>query len=101
MVLSDLIVLYHDRTPQGRRDPEVLGPGTGVLPGYVFLPDSKRRLRETDTVRVSLMCRRFAPSLCVTLDSGSQMLFEGTDPRTIELARRMTRKGGLAKVRTA
>jgi hypothetical protein len=99
MVLSDLIVLYHDRTPLGRRDPEVLGAGTCVLPGYVFMPDAKRRLRDNDTLRLSLLCRRFSPALCVTLDSGSQMLFEDTKLQSTELARRMTRKGGLARVR--
>lgn len=101
MVLSDIIVLYHDRTPQGRRDPEVLGAGTCVLPGYLFFPDAKRRLREGDRVRVALMHRRFAPALCVTLDSGSGMMFDGTQLLHNDLARRMTREGKLTRIRTA
>jgi hypothetical protein len=100
MILSDIIVLYHDRTPQGRRDPEVLGAGTCVLPGYVFLPDAKRRLREGDGVRVGLLHRRFAPAMCVTLDSGSAMVFGGTKLQHNELAKRMTRDGKLARIRT-
>lgn len=99
MVLSDLIVLYHDRTPQGRRDPEVLGDGAGILPGFVFLPDSKRRLREKDTVRISLFCRRFAPATSVALDSGSMLLFEERDLRAADFARRLARSGRLSRIR--
>ncbi|MGB5247459.1 MAG: Type 1 glutamine amidotransferase-like domain-containing protein [Woeseia sp.] len=76
MVLGDVIVLYHDRTPQGRRDPEVLAPGCCVLPSYAFFPDANRRLRLHDSIRVDLMSRRFSPGVCVTLDSGSQLLFD-------------------------
>jgi hypothetical protein len=93
MVLSDLVVLYHDRTPLGRRDPEILATGTGVLPGYVFLPDAKRRLREKDSVRTGLLCRRFSPGVCVTLNSGARLQFEGQRLQQSEVARRLTRDG--------
>ncbi len=100
MVLSDLIVLYHDRTPQGRRDAEVFNTGAGVLPGYVLLPDARRRLKENDAVRVSLFCNRFAPATSVTLDSGSVFHFEGSDIRNALDVRRLTSNGRLSRVRT-
>ncbi|HZW60393.1 MAG TPA: Type 1 glutamine amidotransferase-like domain-containing protein, partial [Woeseiaceae bacterium] len=98
MVLSRQIVLYHDRTPEGRRDPEVLGPGTGLLPGYVLLPDARHRLRTRDAVRVDLLQRRFAPARCVTLDSGAQLLFAGDRLASASLARRLAHGGRLTRL---
>lgn len=101
MVLGDLIVLYHDRLPHGRRDPEVLAPGCGVLPGYAFLPDAQRRLRLNDPIRVDLMSRRFAPSVCVTLDSGSQLLLNENQVDAASSARHLTQDGRITKLRAA
>lgn len=98
MVLSDNIVLFHDRLPQGRRDAEILGPGIGELPGYVFLPDAKHRIREKDTARAGAFCRRFAPDTCVTLDSGASLTFNGDTLVAATDARRMTSRGGFAAV---
>ena len=100
MVLTDLIILYHDNMPQGRRDAEVFTTGAGVLPGYVFLPDARRRLKENDAVRVSLLSRRFAPATSVTLDSGSLLDFEDSEIRKAADVRRLTNKGRLSRVRT-
>jgi hypothetical protein len=80
MALASRIVLFHDLTPQGRRDAEVLGAGLGLLPGYVFLPDAQHRLRQRDRLRISLLSRRFAPDACVTLDSGTLLQVSGDDP---------------------
>ncbi|MEQ8205474.1 MAG: hypothetical protein RIA65_04800 [Woeseia sp.] len=93
MILSDRIVLFHDRLPQGRRGAELLGPGAGLLPGYVFMPDARRRLRTKDEVRIGLMSRRFSPASCITLDSGAQLRFSGRELKSSELARRMTNDG--------
>lgn len=101
MVLSDRIVLYHDRTPEGRREPEVLGTGAGVIPRYVFMPDAKRRLRLSDTVRIDLLSRRFGPASCLTLDSGAQLLFAGKTLQHAEGVRRMAHGGKLVRVRAA
>ena len=105
MVLSDTLVLFHDKTPLGRRDPEVVSSGCGVIPGFVFLPDAKRRLREGDTVRTRLMCRRFAPAQCVTLDNGAGLLFEAdkSKPNHLKIADQvkvMKRDGTLEALRT-
>jgi hypothetical protein len=98
MVLSDLVVLFHDRTPLGRRDPEILGEGAGVLPGYVLLPDAKRRLSKHDTVRTSLLSRRFSPAACVTLNSGAMMQFIGNDLLAAGEASRLTRDGRFSRL---
>ena len=98
MVLSDNIVLFHDRLPQGRRDAEILGPGLGQLPRFVFLPDAKRRIRDNDTARAGAFCRRFAPDTCVTLDSGSSLTFSGQTLVAASGARRITTRGGFARV---
>lgn len=98
MVLSDNIVLFHDRLPQGRRDAEILGPGIGELPGYVFLPDARHRIREKDTARAGAFCRRFAPDICIALDSGSSLTFSGKELTAVHAARRITPRGGFAKV---
>jgi peptidase E len=101
MVLADRVVLYHDHTPQRRRDPEILAAGLGLLPGFVFLPDAKHRLKGKDDARVSLLCRRFAPATCVTLDSGSMLHFEDADIRTATEVRRLSRNNGLVRIRTS
>ena len=93
MVLSDTLVLFHDETPLGRRDPEVVSRGCGVIPGYVFLPDAKHRLKESDTVRTRLMSRRFAPARCVTLNNGAGLLFEGGTLKIADQVKLMTRDG--------
>lgn len=98
MVLSETIVLFHDRLPQGRRDAEILGPGIGELPGYVFLPDATHRIREKDTARTGAFCRRFAPDTCTTLDSGTSLTFRGNTLVGASDARRITTRGGFAAV---
>ncbi|NNC77827.1 MAG: type 1 glutamine amidotransferase-like domain-containing protein [Woeseiaceae bacterium] len=101
MALTDNIVLFHDRTPQGRRDPEILGPGLGELAGYVLLPDAKNRIREKDLARTGSFSRRFAPDVCVALDSGSVLQFDGDTLVRSEQARRLTPRGGFAQVTAA
>jgi hypothetical protein len=86
MVLSDRVVLFHDKTPLGRRDPELLGAGLSVLPGYIFLPDARRRLRQKDAVRTRLFNGRFAPARCVTLNSGALLHFgDGRVQRAVDV----------------
>lgn len=98
MALGGTVVLYHDRTPEGRREPEVLGPGLDIVPGYVFLPDASRRLRTSDRVRMDLLNRRFAPETCITLDSGASVIFDAGTLRHIELAKRVERGGSLSRL---
>jgi len=98
MVLGKQIVLYHDKTAHGRRDPEVLDLGAGAIGDHILLPDAARRLRRKESLRMGLFCRRFAPATCVTLDSGALLRFENDTLTAAVEARRLTRGGGLVPV---
>ncbi len=101
MTLCDRIVLYHDRTPQGRRDPEFFGTGMGLVSGLIALPDPARRLRANDAVRLGLFSRRFGRRSCVTLDNQTSLLFDGDRLAAADNARYITGDGRLKKVRAA
>ena len=101
MALARRIVLYHDRTPLERRTPELLGEGLGILPGVVLLPDPERRLRTRDKRRMTLLSRRFSPDTCMTLASGSSVLFADGKVVANTGAERVTRNGGVAPVKAA
>lgn len=101
MVLAERIVLFHDRTPHGSRDPEILGAGCGVIPGYVFLPDAAQRLRDDDRAHIGLMCRRFSPDVSVALDSGNALQLTETTIARVDAARRLNHDGRFLKLRAA
>lgn len=101
MVLGKQIVLYHDKTAHGRRDPEVLDLGAGVIPDRILLPDASKRLRRKESLRMGLFCRRFAPATCITLDSGALLHYEDDTLTAAVDARRLTRGGGLVPVTTS
>ncbi len=99
MALCDRIVLFHDRMPQGRRDPEVMCNGLGLVPGTVLLPDARNRLRTSERVRSSLFSRRFAPASCLTLDNESLLLMQDGRVLNSELVRHIARDGKFARVK--
>lgn len=101
MALASRIVLFHDRTPQGRRDPEVLGAGLNLVRSFVLLPNAERRLRHRDRLRTGLLSRRFSPDAAVTLDSGSLLRLDGGRVTAANDVRRFRRTGTLARVRPA
>ena len=98
MALSERIVLFHDRLPQGRRDPEVMCEGLGIVSNTVLLPDARNRLRTQELTRARLFSRRFAPAGCLTLDNGSMLLLEGERVRQSEAVRHLDRDGRLTPV---
>lgn len=71
MVLCERIVLFHDNAPQGKRDPEVLDAGLGLVRDLVPLPDARARLKGSARTRLALFSRRFVPARCYTLDAGT------------------------------
>lgn len=73
MALTERVVLFNDRSPDGRSYVEVFGAGLGFCPGVVAVPHARRRLRLDDPVRVLLFARRFAPAHCVVLDDGDRV----------------------------
>jgi hypothetical protein len=70
MALTPRVVLFHDRAAHGAALTEVFDAGIGVVRGLVLLPHARRRLRTDDSLRMSVLARRFAPAACVVLDDG-------------------------------
>ena len=73
MALTDRIVLFNDRAPQGPGHPEVYGTGLSVLRDVVLLPHARTRLLLDDPRRMAVFARRFAPARCVLLDRGTRI----------------------------
>jgi len=73
MALTDRIVLFHDRSPQGPGHAEVYGSGLSLLRDVVLLPHARSRLRLPDTARMAVFARRFAPARCVPLEAGTRI----------------------------
>ena len=73
MALTDRIVLFHDRSPQGPGHPELYCRGLSVLRGVVPLPHARGRLLLDDVPRMAVFARRFAPARCILLESGARV----------------------------
>lgn len=73
MALTDKVVLFHDRTPQGPSPAEIYDDGLAIVSAVVLLPHARRRLRVEDPARMSALARRFAPARCVVLDDGTRL----------------------------
>lgn len=81
MALTERVVLFNDKAPDGRAYAEVFDPGLSLCRGVVALPHARRRLRLDDPVRVMVLARRFAPARCVVLDDGVRLdCAAGDDP---------------------
>jgi hypothetical protein len=73
MALTDRIVLFHDRAPQGPGQPEVWGSGLSLVRDAVLLPHARARLLLDDAPRMVVLARRFAPARCVLLEAGTRL----------------------------
>lgn len=73
MCLTDRVILFHDRPPQGAGNAEVFEAGLGLIPRTVLLPHAATRLALDDRTRVALLARRFGPASCHALDEGSML----------------------------
>ena len=73
MALTDRIVLFHDRSPQGFGHPEIYGRGLSVLHNVVPLPHARARLLLDDAPRMAVFARRFSPARCVLLENGTSV----------------------------
>jgi hypothetical protein len=88
MAIAERVVLFHDNPPQGPGAPEVLDRGLGLVPKVVPLPQPETRLRLQESARVSVMARRFAPSLCLALPAKAHVTWcEGKFLRPWEVVR--------------
>jgi hypothetical protein len=99
MALTERVVLFHDRAPQGPAQTEVFDEGLGLVKQMVLLPHARRRLRMDDRMRMSVLARRFAPARCVVLDDGSRIdLADGVlpdDARVVGSDGRITTLGSM------
>jgi hypothetical protein len=90
MALTDRIVLFHDRAPQGPGHPEVYGSGLSLVRDVVLLPHARARLLLDDAPRMAVLARRFGPARCVPLEAGNRIdVMDGAWPdavRVIEAA---------------
>jgi hypothetical protein len=77
MALTDRIVLFNDRAPQGPGHPEVYGSGLSLLRNLVLLPHARARLLLDDTARMAVFARRFAPARCILLETGTRIETDG------------------------
>ncbi len=77
MALSERIILFYDRAPQGPGHPEVFGPGLGLLRQVVPLPHARARMLLDDAPRMAVFARRFAPARCVLLEAGTRIDTDG------------------------
>jgi hypothetical protein len=77
MACSEEIVLFHDDPPQGQGNPEVFGDGLGLVRGVLPLPHASKRLSLHDRNRVGIFARRFEPLVCVVLDPGHGLRWDG------------------------
>ncbi|MEE4175768.1 MAG: Type 1 glutamine amidotransferase-like domain-containing protein [Xanthomonadales bacterium] len=99
MALAHHVVLYHDHMPHGRREPEVLGAGCGLIQRFVVLPDPVHRLRRNRPGRLGLLARRMSPQRCLTLDHGEYACFAGEQLVAAHKARHIDRKGRHVRLR--
>lgn len=102
MALSERVVLFHDRPPQGGARAEVLCAGLGIADGVVLFPHATRRLDLNGSERLALLARRFAPRTAVLLDDGEGLALDGGIWRRVAGgARRLLLDGGIVAVRAA
>lgn len=73
MALTERIVLFHDRAPQGPANAEVYGSGLSLIRNLVPLPHARARLQLDNTQRMAVFARRFAPAQCVLLEAGTRI----------------------------
>ena len=80
MALTQQVVLFHDFATQGVSASEVYDRGLGRVRGVIALPHARRRLRLSDTDRMSLLARRFPDEHLVLLDDGAVVRLDDDGP---------------------
>jgi hypothetical protein len=73
MALTERVVLFNHRAPQGFTHSEIHDAGLGLCRGVVLFPHAHRRLFLDDPRRMSVLARRMAPATCVLLDDGVRL----------------------------
>jgi hypothetical protein len=73
MALTERVVLYNDRGPQGVQGAEVWDRGVGRVRDVVAMPHARRRLLLDDPLHAKVLVHRFAPARCLLLDDGTHV----------------------------
>lgn len=73
MVLTERVVLFHDRAAHGPAIAEVYRSGLGLVRHTVALPSPSDRLDVSNARRLGLLSRRFHPAHSLLLDAGAQV----------------------------
>ncbi len=84
MALGTRVVLFHDDPPQGPGASEVLDRGLGLVEGVIPFPHPETRLRLDDADRVTMLAKRFGPSLCLAMPARSTLVLEGGRATRVE-----------------
>lgn len=98
MVVTERVIVFHDRPPQGTGDAEVLEVGLGAVQGVVALPHADKRLHLDDRTRVALFARRFEPAICAALWPCTRMDFRDGRWSGHAGTRRLSNTGELVEV---
>jgi hypothetical protein len=93
MAMTERVVLYHDRGPQGVQGAEVWDRGAARVRDVVAMPHARRRLRLDDPLHARVLVHRFAPATCLLLDEGTAVEMT-PDGRVPPDARVLTETGG-------
>lgn len=98
MVLTEQLVLFHDRAPQGRREPELLDVGLNRARRVVAFPGASQRLDLSRRDHLALMAKRFAPASCLALDDAAWAAWQGDELLDAQGVKRVRRNGALSEV---
>lgn len=96
MALTDTVVLFHDRAVHGPAVAEVFSAGVGLVHEVVALPGARARLDLSDTARMGIFARRFAPARLLLLDENADVRF-GPDGKLPPGARTLGSDGSVLR----
>lgn len=96
MVLTERVVLFHDYPPYGSDIAQLLDAGFGLVPGFIVLPDARRRVNLDARPGIQRFARRMAPATCIAIDQGARLVFENGE-LSYACATRLTTAGDVER----
>ncbi len=97
MAIGERVVLFHQHQGGGV-DTEVMESGLGIVRGVLPLPHARRRLDLRDEAALQLLARRFLPDLCILLDDGGRIDWDGSTWLPARGTRRLSAAGRVQEV---
>ena len=98
MALGSRVVLFHDSPPQGFGNAEVWGPGLGLYDALLPFPQARERLQLDNSLRATILARRFAPQICAPLDAGERLILEDGEIGAGSTGRRLADDGRVVEL---